>query len=85
MIAFIDLMGIVGFALKHAGEAAGQAQAMWAAVPGLKELKAPVVLSATGGKASGLELHVPYTSLSNAVKLAKPYFGQMGAPAAGTH
>jgi hypothetical protein len=85
MLMFVDLMGIVGFGLKNAGEAAGQAQAMFGAVPGLKELKAPIVLSTTGGKVAGLELQLPYTSLANAVKVARPYFGQMGLPATGTH
>jgi hypothetical protein len=81
-LVFLDVMGLVGFALKASGEKAGQAQAMFGAIPGLAQLKAPLAITSTGGATAGIELQIPYSTLANAVKVAKPYFGMMGVPAA---
>jgi hypothetical protein len=51
---------------------------MLAAVPGLADLRVPVVLSGRGGKAPAIEFQVPFGSLQNVARVVSAFMGQMG-------
>ena len=50
-----------------------------AAVPGLADLRVPVVLLGRGGKVPAIEFQVPFGSLQNLARVVSPFMGQMGA------
>ena len=52
---------------------------MMAAVPGLADLRAPIVLSGRAGKAPAIEFQVPFGSLQNIARVVSAFMGQMGA------
>jgi hypothetical protein len=73
MSAFNKFLGLV----KQAG--VSQLGMMMAAVPGLPELRVPVVFSGKGGGVPNLELQVPFGSLQNVARVVSGFMGQMGA------
>jgi hypothetical protein len=75
-----DVASLLGKGLAQSGEPMGQQfGAMMAAVPGLAELRAPLVLSGSGGKAPAIEFQVPFGSLQNVARVVSAFMGQMGA------
>jgi len=52
---------------------------MMAVVPGLAELRTPVVLSGGGGTVPVIEFQVPFGSLQNVARVVGVFMGQMGA------
>jgi hypothetical protein len=52
---------------------------MMTAVPGLADLRAPMVLNGHGGSVAAIEIQVPYGSLQNIARVVSAFMGQMGA------
>jgi hypothetical protein len=81
LLLFIDLMSIVG-AVSQAAEdpSVKQVGAMMNAVPGLSQLRAPVVMALWGGKTTAFDLQFPYQTLANVAQVVRPFMGMMGGP-----
>ena len=58
-----------------------QLKLMFAAVPGLAALHAPLVVVVRSGPKLTIELQAPYGSLENTANVARPFMGVMGAQA----
>jgi hypothetical protein len=86
VLVFIDLVSFFSSIGKNAQEPQmKQLGAMMGAVPGLNDLKAPLVLAVWGGKTTAIDLQLPYQSLANVAQVVRPFVGMMGgqpAPAA---
>jgi hypothetical protein len=81
VLAFVDLMSMVGAGTKAADDpSVRQVGAMMNAVPGLAELRAPLVLAVWGGKTTAIDLQLPYQSLVNVAQVVRPFMGMMGGP-----
>ena len=80
VLGFVDVMAVLGKVAAASKEVAGQQLGvMLAALPGLNELRAPVVLSASTGNAPAIELQIPFGSLQNVARVVSGFMGQMGA------
>ena len=81
-LGFVDVASLLGKGLAHSQEPMGQQLgAMMGAVPGLADLRAPLVLSGSGGKVPAIEFQVPFGSLQNVARVVSAFMGQMGGPA----
>jgi len=79
-LGLVDVVSVLGKVPSNGKEPGGQPfGGMMAAVPGLADLRAPVVLSGHGGKVPALELQVPFGSLQNVARVVSAFMGQMGA------
>jgi hypothetical protein len=56
-----------------------QVGVMFSAIPGLTDVRAPIVFTARSGERLSFELAVPTTSLANLAAVVKPFMGEMGA------
>ena len=59
--------------------AAKQVIAMMGAVPGLTELRAPLVLTLRGGATTGIDVQIPFQAFVNVAQVVRPFMGLMGA------
>jgi hypothetical protein len=83
VLIYSDLVALIASGIKAAQEPSlKQAGAMMGAVPGLADLKAPLVIALWGGKTTALELHFPIQTLTNIAQVVRPFMGMMGAGAA---
>jgi hypothetical protein len=81
LLMFMDLMSVVGAVSKAAEDpSVKQVGAMLNAVPGLSELRAPMVLAMWGGKTTAFDLQFPYQTLANVAQVVRPFMGMMGGP-----
>jgi len=75
-----DVASVMGKGLAQSEEPmAQQFGAMMVAVPGLADLRAPLVLSGSGGTVPAIEFQVPFGSLQNVARVVSGFMGQMGA------
>lgn len=82
--AFIDVLAlIIQIASASDDPSFHQLRLMVAAIPGLKELRAPLVMAIRNGPNVELELQVPTATLENIARIVQPFMGTMGASAAG--
>jgi hypothetical protein len=81
VLIFTDPVAFFGSMIKTAQDpSVKQASAMMNAVPGLADLKAPMVISLWGGKTSALDIQLPFQTLANLAQVVRPFMGMMGAP-----
>jgi hypothetical protein len=79
-LAVVDLMSAVSkFAAISKDPAGAQLGMMMGAVPGLRELRAPIVVLGSGGGLPSFELQMPFGSLQNVARVVSGFMGQMGA------
>jgi hypothetical protein len=82
VLIYSDLVALIAAGAKSADDpSVKQVGAMVNAVPGLTELKAPLVIALWGGKTSALELQLPIQTLTNVAQVVRPFMGMMGAGA----
>jgi hypothetical protein len=82
-VGFVDVMALVNKILGATKDTAGpQVGMMMAAVPGLADLRAPLVFAGSGGKVPALELQIPFGTLQNVARVVSGFMGVMG-PAPG--
>ena len=75
-----DFVSLLSTTSKAAAEPTmKQLAAMMGAVPGLTELRAPLVVAFHGGATSGVDVQIPFESLANAARVVRPFIGKMGA------
>jgi hypothetical protein len=75
-----DVMAILSKVAANSKELAGQPLVgMMAAVPGLADMHAPVVLTSRGGAVPAIEFQVPFATLQNVARVVSAFMGQMGA------
>ena len=76
----VDVVSVLGKVLANSKELGGSTLgAMMTAVPGLADLRAPMVLNAHGGSLAAIEIQVPFGSLQNIARVVSAFMGQMGA------
>lgn len=79
-VGFVDVMALVNKILGASKEMAGpQVGMMMAAVPGLADLRAPLVFSGSGGNVPALELQIPFGTLQNVARVVSGFMGVMGS------
>jgi hypothetical protein len=79
-LAVVDVMSAFSKFAALTKQPAGQQMSMvMAAVPGLSELRAPIVLLGTGGALPSMEMEWPFGSLQNVARVVSGFMGQMGA------
>ncbi len=82
-MGFADVMALFNRILGAAKDAAGpQVGMMMAAVPGLADLRAPLVMSGSAGRIPALELQIPFGTLQNVARVVSGFMGQMGSTSA---
>jgi hypothetical protein len=80
LLGVVDVASALRKVLAQSEEPTGlQLGAMMAVVPGLAELRTPVVLSGGGGTVPVIEFQVPFGSLQNVARVVGVFMGQMGA------
>jgi hypothetical protein len=78
---FMDLMALVSSFSKTADDpSVKQLGAMTGAVPGLSELRAPLVFALWAGKTTAFDVQFPYQSFANVATVVRPFMGAMGGP-----
>jgi hypothetical protein len=81
VLVFVDLMSFLNAVGKAADDpSVKQVGAMMNAVPGLSELRAPLVVAMWGGKTTAVDLQLPYQTLANLAQVVRPFMGMMGGP-----
>jgi hypothetical protein len=76
----VDVVSVLGKVLANSKELGGSTLGgMMTAVPGLADLRAPVVLDGHGGSVAAMEIQVPFGSLQNIARVVSAFMGQMGA------
>jgi hypothetical protein len=81
VLLYLDLMSFVGAVSKAAEDpSVKQVGAMMNAVPGLSELRAPLVMSMWGGKTTAFDFQFPFQTLANVAQVVRPFMGMMGGP-----
>ena len=84
--AFIDILSlIIQIASTSDDPSFHQLRLMVAAIPGLKELRAPLVMAVRNGPNVELELQVPTATLENIARIVQPFMGTMGGASAAGH
>jgi hypothetical protein len=79
-LGLVDVVSVLGKVLANSKELGGSTLgAMMAAVPGLSDLRAPLVLDGHGGSVAAIEIQVPFGSLQNIARVVSAFMGQMGA------
>jgi hypothetical protein len=79
-MGLLDVVSVLGKVLANSKESGGSTfGGMMAAVPGLSDLRAPVVLDGHGGSVAAMEIQVPFGSLQNIARVVSAFMGQMGA------
>jgi hypothetical protein len=79
LVAYVDVASLAQGALAGSTNPdVKQGLAMVRAIPGLQELRFPLVVSARSGATAQYELEVPIEALQNAAKVVVPYMGTMG-------
>jgi hypothetical protein len=79
-LGLVDVVSVLGKVLASSKEFGGSTlSAMMTAVPGLADLRAPVVLNGHGGSVAAIEIQVPFGSLQNIARVVSAFMGQMGA------
>ena len=82
-LGLVDVVSVLGKVLANSKELGGSTlAAMMTAVPGLADLRAPMVLNGHGGSVAAIEIQVPFGSLQNIARVVSAFMGQMGAPPA---
>ncbi len=82
-LGLVDVVSVLGKVLANSKELGGSTLgAMMTAVPGLADLRAPMVLNGHGGSVAAIEIQVPFGSLQNIARVVSAFMGQMGAPPA---
>jgi hypothetical protein len=77
---YFDFMSLFSSALKGVQDPTGkQLGAMMGAVPGLVDLRAPLVVTLRGGATTGVDVQIPFQSLANVAHVVSPFVGKMGA------
>ena len=80
-LVFLDLMALVSSFSKAADDpSVKQLSAMTGAVPGLSELRAPLVFAMWAGKTTAFDMQFPYQSFANVAMVVRPFMGAMGGP-----
>jgi hypothetical protein len=83
IMGFVDVMALLNKILGASKDVAGpQVGMMMSAVPGLAELRAPMVMAGSGGNIPALELQIPFGTLQNVARVVSGFMGAMG-PAPG--
>jgi hypothetical protein len=78
-VGFMDVMALVNKILGSSKEMAGpQLGMMMAAVPGLADMRAPLVFSGSGGNVPALEMQIPFGTLQNVARVVSGFMGVMG-------
>jgi hypothetical protein len=81
VLMFVDLLSFLGAAGKAADDpSVKQVGVMMNAVPGLAELRAPLVIAVWNGKTTAVDLQFPHQSLVNLAQVVRPFMGMMGGP-----
>ena len=81
VLVFMDFMALLTSVSKTAQDPSmKQLGAMTGAVPGLAELRAPLVLALYGGKTTAFDIQFPYQSFANVAQVMRPFMGMMGGP-----
>ena len=79
-LVYFDFISLLSSTTKGIQDpSAKQLGAMLGAVPGLTELRAPVVVTLRGGATTGFDLQFPFESLANVARVVRPFVGKMGA------
>jgi hypothetical protein len=82
-MASVDVVAMVLHLLgKNKNLPGNQWATMAAALPGLMEMKAPVLFALRGGKALTGDFRIPLATLENVAKVMRGMFGPAGAPSA---
>jgi hypothetical protein len=82
-LGLVDVVSVLGKVLASSKELGGSTLgAMMTAVPGLADLRAPVVVNGHGGSVAAIEIQVPFGSLQNIARVVSAFMGQMGAASA---
>ena len=79
-LGLVDVVSVLGKLLANSKELGGSTLGgMMTAVPGLADLRAPVVLDGHGGSVAAMEIQVPFGSLQNIARVVSAFMGQMGS------
>jgi hypothetical protein len=78
-IVLLDFISMVVRVAQQANDpTTNQLKLMFAAVPGLANLRAPLAMIVRSGPKLTIELQAPYGSLENTANVARPFMGVMG-------
>jgi len=78
-VGFVDAMALFNRIVEATkGTAGPQLAMMMMAIPGLTDLRAPVVFSGSGGNVPAMELQIPFGTLQNVARVVSAFMGVMG-------
>jgi hypothetical protein len=81
LVAYVDVASLaLALATSSPNPDVKQGLAMVRAIPGLEQLRFPLVASARSGATAQYELEIPIEGLESAARIVVPYMGTMGKP-----